>query len=146
MAFADEKVSYLLIGGYAVSFYDRPRYTKDLDLWVKSEPENLNRVYRALARFGAPAHVLHDLENLGPDEVLWMGNPPVRVDILQNVDGVEYEPAFARHLQVEWHGVTVTMISLEDLIASKKAAGRPQDIVDAGNLELRGSGGQSDDF
>lgn len=133
--FAQEKVDYLLIGGYAVSFHARPRYTKDLDLWVLPTAENLRRVYRALAKFGAPLHVLRDLESLLPDEVLWMGNPPVRVDILQNVDGVEFEPAFRRRLQVEWHGVPVSMISRQDLIAAKLAAGRPQDLVDAENLK-----------
>ena len=73
-------------------------------------------------------------------------NPPVRVDILQNVDGVEYERAFAGHLKVDWHGVMVTMISLDDLIASKRAAGRPQDLVDAENLELRRRGESGDEF
>lgn len=133
--FADEEVSYLVIGGYAVSFYDRPRYTKDLDLWVDRRPENLARVYRALVRFGAPAHVLRDLENLGPDEVLWMGNPPVRVDILQSVDGVEFDEVIRRRQVVDWHGVSVCLISREDLILSKRAAGRPQDLVDVANLE-----------
>ena len=140
--FADEKVSYVVIGGYAVSYYDRPRYTKDLDLWVDSRPGNLARVHRALIRFGAPAHVLRDLENLEPDEVLWMGNPPVRVDILQTVDGLKFDEVMSRHLQVEWHGVPVCLISREDLIASKRAAGRPQDLVDAANLEAT----ESDEF
>ena len=63
-----------------MSYYDRPRYTKDLDVWIDSDPENRKRVYRALARFGAPAHVLSALQNLAADEVLWMGNPPVRVE------------------------------------------------------------------
>lgn len=133
--FADEKVSYVVIGGYAVSYYDRPRYTKDLDLWVDSRADNLDRVYRALVKFGAPAHVLQDLENLAPDEVLWMGNPPVRVDILQKVDGVEFDEVVRRQLVVEWHGVSVRLISREDLILAKLAAGRPQDLVDAANLE-----------
>lgn len=85
--------------------------------------------------FGAPPHVLQELEALNPDEVLWMGNPPVRVDILQIVDGVDFTEAFDRRLQVEWHGVPVSLISRADLIASKLAAGRPQDLVDAMNLE-----------
>ena len=136
--FADESVRYLIIGGYAVSYYDRPRYTKDLDLWVESHPENLQRVYRALARFGAPQHVLQDLQQLKPDEVLWMGNPPLRIDILLNVDGVNFSESFARHQQAEWHGIAVRLISRQDLIASKRAAGRPQDLVDADNLEQDG--------
>ena len=75
------------------------------------------------------------LENLKPDEVLWMGNPPVRIDILQRVDGVQFPEAFERRLQVDWHGTPVSMISRVDLVAAKRAAGRPQDLVDAENLE-----------
>ena len=64
-----------------------------------------------------------------------MGNPPVRVDILQTVDGAEFADIIKRHLRVEWHGVEVCLISREDLILSKRAAGRLQDLVDAANLE-----------
>ena len=75
-----------------------------------------------------------------------MGNPPVRVDLLQRVDGVEYGPAFSRHRKVKWHGVPITLISREDLISSKKAAGRPQDLMDAENLERRGDGKSTEDL
>lgn len=98
-------------------------------------PANLERVYRALFRFGAPAHVLEALRNLAPDEVLWMGNPPVRVDILQSVAGLDYERAFEHREQLQWHGVPVTMIGREELMRSKRAAGRPQDLIDLANLE-----------
>lgn len=118
-----------------MSYHDRPRYTKDLDLWIDSSEGNLKKVYGALAKFGAPPHVLQDLREIQPDEVLWMGNPPVRVDILQTVDGVDYPGAFERRLQVEWHGVLVNIINRADLIASKRAAARPQDLIDAANLE-----------
>lgn len=64
-----------------------------------------------------------------------MGHPPVRVDILQSVDGVDFSAAYSRRLNVDWHGVPVCIISKADLIASKRAAGRPQDLVDATNLE-----------
>lgn len=75
-----------------------------------------------------------------------MGNPPVRVDILQTVDGVEFAPAFARHVKVQWHGVEVRLISREDLIASKRAAARPQDLVDAEHLEMLGRGEERPEF
>ena len=75
-----------------------------------------------------------------------MGNPPVRVDLLQSVDRVDYDSAFARHEQVECHGVSISMIALEDLIASKRAAARPQDLVDAENLEARRRGKSTDEF
>jgi len=133
-AFDDAKVRYLLIGGYAVSFHSRPRYTKDIDLWVASEPENLQRVQAALATFGAPPSVLEALRSLGPDEILYMGNAPVRVDILQNVTGVEFEGAFGRRVEAEWDGVPISIIGVEDLIAAKRAAGRPQDLLDAEEL------------
>lgn len=118
-----------------MSYHHRPRFTKDLDLWIESTPQNKQRVHRALVSFGAPAHALTDLLSLAPDEVLWMGNPPVRVDLLQDVAGLSFEQAFANRLRVDWHGVPVHMISREDLIASKRAAARPQDLVDALNLE-----------
>lgn len=71
-----------------------------------------------------------------------MGNPPVRVDLLQKVSGLEYEAAYENRVPIEWHGTPVTLISKEDLITSKKAAGRPQDLVDASNLEKH----QEDEF
>lgn len=112
-----------MIGGYAVGYYATPRFTKDLDLLVDSTPDNLARVYRALASFGAPSHVLESLRNLQPGEVLWMGNPPVRVDILQRVDGVDFEEAYQRREQAKWKSVDGSLISRQDLIASKKPDG-----------------------
>lgn len=132
--FAEEQVSYLVIGGYAVGYYASPRFTKDLDLLVEPTPDNLVRVYRALANFGAPSQVLESLQNLQPGEVLWMGNPPVRVDILQQVDGVDFAEAFERREHAKWKSIDVSLISREDLIASKRAAGRPQDLIDVDNL------------
>ena len=104
-------------------------------MWIESTPENIQRVFRALSKFGAPPQVLNDLQGLEPGEVLWMGNPPFRVDILQQVDGVIFEEAFPRRLKVEWDGVPVSILGREDLIASKRAAGRPQDLIDVENLE-----------
>ena len=104
-------------------------------MWISSDKDNLGRVYRALARFGAPSHIMAALEHLAPDEILFMGVPPVRVDLLQNVSGLEFAPAFGRRVDVEWDGVPVTVIGLDDLIVSKRAAGRPQDLLDAEELE-----------
>ena len=134
-AFDDAQVRYLLIGGYAVSFHSRPRYTKDIDLWVAIEPENLRRVHVALATFGAPDQVLKALQSLAPGEILYMGSPPIRVDILQSIPGAEFEAAFQRRIKTEWDGVPVSIIGLEDLIAAKRAAGRPQDMLDVESLE-----------
>ena len=134
-AFDGAKVRYLLVGGYAVSFHSRPRYTKDIDLLIAVEPENLRRVQVALANFGAPGTVMDALRSLAPGEILYMGNAPVRVDILQSIPGVEFEAAFERRIRTEWDGVPVSILGLEDLIAAKRAAGRPQDLLDAESLE-----------
>jgi predicted nucleotidyltransferase len=134
-AFVQEQVKYLLIGGYAVSFHSRPRFTKDIDLWVAGDAENLARVHAALALFGAPPSVLRDLEALGPDEILYMGKPPMRVDILRTIPGVEFDEAFDRRVETEWDGVPVRVIGLDDLLTAKRAAGREQDRLDVMALE-----------
>lgn len=134
-AFAERQVKYLLIGGYAVTFYARPRFTKDIDLWIDRDPENRRRVYEALAAFGAPEQVLEALPGIQPDEILYMGAPPARVDILQEVDGADFAAAFERRVEASWEGVPVSILGLDDLIATKRAAGRPQDLLDLAVLE-----------
>jgi hypothetical protein len=132
--FAAEGVKYLLVGGYAVSFHCRPRYTKDIDLWIADEPENLARVHRALVLFGAPESVLDALRSLGPEEILYMGSPPVRVDILKQIPGVDFAGAYARRVETTWDETPVTIIGALDLIAAKRAAGRPLDLLDVAAL------------
>jgi predicted nucleotidyltransferase len=133
--FGAEKVEFLVIGGYAVGHYDRPRYTKDIDLWIGPDPENIARVSRALHAFGAPAHIVGALHNARDDEIVWLGSPPLRMDFLRQVEGVRFEDAWPRRVMVTWHGLEVPLISLDDLIASKRAAGRERDVLDVKNLE-----------
>jgi predicted nucleotidyltransferase len=134
-AFAEEKVEYLIIGGYAVAFHGRPRFTKDIDLWIGVDPENLSRATQALALFGAPPALVSELRALGPEQVLYLGRPPVRVDILRSLGSLSFEEAYARRIESEWDGVCVNIVSLADLLASKRAAGRSQDIADVEILE-----------
>jgi hypothetical protein len=134
-AFAAEKVLYLLVGGYAVSFHSWPRFTKDIDLWIAADAENVGRACAALALFGAPPSIVSDLAALGRDEILYMGKPPTRVDIFKSIPGVEFEQAFAKRVETEWDGVPVSILGLEDLIAAKRAAGRAQDLLDVAALE-----------
>jgi len=133
---ADKGVKYLVIGGYAVIRYGEPRYTKDLDLWVFADPENAQAIFSALKAFGAP------LTNLTPDDFseegyfYQMGVPPVRVDILMSVPGLSFDDAWERRENVDFDGVIMPFISRQDLIISKRASGRPQDILDADALEI----------
>lgn len=126
-------VKYLIVGGYAVSFHAQPRATKDLDLFIKADPENAEVVYQALAGFGAPLEgvTVEDLAN--PEKFIRFGNPPVAVDILPGIDGVDFDQAWPHRVEGvidEASGLTAFFISRDDLIASKLAAGRMRDLAD----------------
>lgn len=133
-AFAEHEVRYLLVGGYAVGFHAQPRATKDMDLLVDCAQENLARVHGALSDFGAPAHLLDAMLAATPEEIVFLGRPPVRVDILQQIPGVEFSESYARRDTVALQGVDVEIIALDDLIAAKLASGRPQDLADVDAL------------
>jgi predicted nucleotidyltransferase len=134
-ALADTSAEYLVVGGWAVGYYAEPRFTKDLDLFIGPSNENLDAVARALTQFGAPPAILDSLRGLGPNEFLFLGASPVRVDILRRIDGVAFAEAYARRVTVDWDGVTVSMIAFDDLVAAKKAAGRERDQRDLKLLE-----------
>jgi hypothetical protein len=129
------EVSFAVLGGYAVGHHGRPRATKDLDLLVSGADDNLRRVAEALRAFGAPPSVAASVEHLGETEVAFLGVAPVRVDILRTVDGVETEAVLARAVTVVVDDLSIPVIHLDDLIANKLAAGRPQDLIDAEVLE-----------
>ncbi len=133
--FADNAVEYLVVGGYAVIEYAEPRYTKDLDVWIRAETANAERVFRALSHFGAPLAGMSPADFAEEGFVFQIGVAPVRVDILMSIDGVTFAQAWANRVQVDFDGTPVWMISRRDLIQAKRAAGRPQDIADAESLE-----------
>jgi predicted nucleotidyltransferase len=124
------EVEYLVVGGYAVMKYTEPRYTKDLDVWVYNSSQNSERLFRALAKFGAPLK----LDGVTPETfterkiVYQIGVAPVRIDILTHIDGVEFTAAWRNRVPGVFFGVPVHVISLDDLIANKQAAGRGSDL------------------
>jgi hypothetical protein len=134
-AFAARRVEYLLVGGWAVGFHGQPRLTKDLDLWIRPTHENLARARLALAEFGAPEAMLRELETASSDDVLWMGAPPLRIDIVKGVPGGTFETAYPNRVVAVWDGVEVSIVGRDDLIALKRSSGRAQDLVDAEALE-----------
>jgi hypothetical protein len=134
-AFEKHRVEYLLVGGYAVGFHSRPRFTKDLDLWVRPLPDNLARVRQALIEFGAPQSLMADIDAAADLDVVWMGVPPVRIDIMKGVPGGDFDRSYANRVETAWDGVRVSVVGKEDLIVLKRASGRPQDLVDADAIE-----------
>jgi predicted nucleotidyltransferase len=128
-------VEFVIVGAYAVAFHVRPRATKDLDIVLHGDDENLARAAEALARFGAPSNVVHATRTLAPTEVVYLGQEPLRIDLLRAIEGVDSGALFERAVAGEWDGVAIRVISFDDLVANKKAVGRKQDLADVELLE-----------
>jgi hypothetical protein len=129
--FSDNEVKYLVIGGYAVIQHAEPRFTKDLDLWISTDAENAKAVYHSLQEFGAPLVGLTEADFAEEGYFYQMGVPPVRIDILMGIPGLQFAQAWQRRIEVKFDDLPVVFISRQDLITSKRASGRPQDILDA---------------
>lgn len=129
-----EKVEYLLVGGYAVSYYGYPRPTGDLDIWIAVDATNIQRALAVLAKFGfSGAGATAELFQT-PGRVVRMGVPPVRIEVINRISGVEFAVCYARRLNVMIDGVPVQIIGRDDLIANKRAAGREKDLNDVKQL------------
>ena len=132
-----EEARFLVVGAYAMAAHGVPRATGDIDIWVDADRQNAARVFTALARFGAP------LESLGisiqdfarADSVIQIGLPPRRIDLLTGISGVTFEKAWAGRLSLLLFGLQVPVLGRADLIANKRAAGRPKDLADLAILD-----------
>ncbi len=130
-----EKVKYLIVGGYAVSYYAEPRYTKDLDIWVEPTSINSKKLIQALSKFGAPIEQFALDEFAHPGVIFIFGIAPNRIYILTKVQGTTFAHAWSNKHQVKFEDLKINFISKNDLKKSKKAAGRPQDLIDLENLK-----------
>ena len=126
---------YLVVGAHALAVHGPARASKDLDVWVRSTPVNAQRVYQALAAFGASLQDLkvEDLATSGT--VFQIGVEPVRVDIITSIDGVDFDTAWPDRVHSSYADQPVYVISRDHLIQNKRAAGRPQDLADIDALE-----------
>ena len=132
------KVRYLVVGGYAVMRYTEPRFTKDLDLWISTDKDNSKAVYEALREFGAPLKGMSPTDFAQEGFFYQMGSPPFRLDVMMSITGVDFETAWANRESVEIEGMVVSFISKADLIKTKEASGRDQDLLDAKKLRKSG--------
>ncbi len=123
-------VQYLVVGGYAVAFHGHPRYTQDLDVWIKVEPDNAQRVTQALSDFGFESLGLKPDDFLTPGYVIQLGYPPYRIDILTEVKGVDFDNCYSQRVIADIGGVSVYFIDLENLKLNKRAVARDQDLAD----------------
>lgn len=129
-----EGIRYLLVGGYAVGHYGHPRATGDLDIWVAVDDRNAAALENLLRKFGFDVPELSVELLKQPRRVIRMGVPPVRIEILTGIDGVEFTDCYPRRQIAEIDGVPVDLIALDDLKRNKRAAGRHQDLGDLENL------------
>lgn len=129
--FNDQNVKYLVIGGYAVVQYAEPRFTKGLDVLISTDIANAEAVYNSLREFGAPLTGLTSKDFSEEGFFFQIGVSPIRVDVLMGIPGVDFEDCWNRRVEVDFDGLNVIFISKNDLIISKRAAGRPQDLIDA---------------
>ena len=128
-------IEYLVVGAHALAAHGHVRATKDLDIWVRPDPANARRVLAALQAFGAPLHDLSESDLSHPGLVFQIGVPPVRIDIVTSVDGLEFEKAWSARVTTTFSDQPVAVPSREHLIQNKRAAGRTQDLADAEWLE-----------
>jgi len=134
-ALSEEKAEYLLVGAHAMAAHGYPRATGDMDIWIRSSPENARCVWRALARFGAPIGGVTEEDLATPGTVFQIGIAPRRIDILTSLSAVDFGEAWPARSEVEIEGLKVFVIGREHLLKNKKACGRPKDLADAAWLE-----------
>jgi hypothetical protein len=131
------KVDYLVVGGHAAIAYGSARFTGDIDIWIRRSKENSIAVFKALAEFGAPIGDFRPEDfNTGPTDYFQFGVVPARIDILQGIEGVAFDDAWARRVEMTVEdGLTAFYLSVEDLLHNKKAVGRPKDLADIHDLQ-----------
>ncbi len=130
----EHHVEYLLIGGYAVGYHGFPRATADMDIWVATNESNAGKIVAALEEFGFAGTGMTPELFLGPDKITQMGNPPLRIEILTTISGIEFAEAYATRVIDVIDGVPVVFISSDNLKTNKRASGRPKDLADLDNL------------
>jgi len=132
-----QSVDYVIVGGFALAFHGFPRYTGDIDIFVRSSPENAARLEIAISKFGFASSGLSASDFLSGNQVIQLGRPPNRIDLLTSITGVDFEEAWAQRVAAELDGIPIWFIGRESFIKNKQATGRTQDKAD---LEALGAG------
>ncbi len=132
----DHGVEYLLIGGYAVGYYGYPRSTADIDVWVANHLDNAGKLTRVFTDFGMISEDITPELFLNPGNIVRMGVPPVRIEVLNEIDGVDFDECMVNSENGMIDGVPVKLISLPDLKRNKRASRRYKDLEDLEHLLL----------
>jgi hypothetical protein len=135
----NNKVEYLIVGGYAVGYYGYPRYTGDLDIWIKISDENADRMMKVITEFPAPKNLFskEDFLNEKPLAGGFFGREPFRIDILNSIEGVSFDECFPHAQKVNFEGTDMCFIHFNDLKKNKLSTGRMKDKVDIEEIEKK---------
>ncbi len=133
--FVDENVRFLLVGAYALAAHGYVRATMDIDIWVECSRANSEAISRALKRFGADLSELNQESLTESNNVLRIGLPSGKIDIITSLTGLEFKKAYKNALSIELEGIPIQVISRSDLLINKRSTGRTRDIADAEALE-----------
>ena len=129
----DNQVNYLVIGG-AIAVHGHPRYTKDIDIWIKISEENSQKIITALTEFGFGSLGLTAQDFQEPHQIIQFGYPPNRIDLITSPDGIDFQTCYVSKIEVILDDITVKFIDLDNLKKNKLASGRFQDLADLENL------------
>jgi hypothetical protein len=140
-ALNDQRVEYLIVGGYAVIFHTEPRFTKDLDIWVKPDPENASRLMVAFQQFGLPLIDIEEADFAVGGTQYMIGVPPVALDFLTSIGDLDFAACWKQRVRDDIDGIPVAYLGRDDLIKSKESTNRDQDCADLRKLKGLGSGG-----
>jgi hypothetical protein len=135
-ALCGQGAEFIVIGGHAVMFYTEPRYTKEIDIWVRPTTENAECVYQALVQFGAPMADLEVSDLAIKGTIFQIGIAPNRIDIVTRVEAVDFDEAWRNRQQSTYGGVPISLLGYDELLRNKRAVGRLQDQIDVEKLEL----------
>lgn len=130
----EHHVKYMVVGAYALSVHGRPRHTGDLDIWIKPDSENARQMVRVMADFGFAPLGLSENDFLRENYVTQLGYPPLRIDILNAISGVDFDKAYKTRFETEIDGLEISFISANDFIRNKQASGRSKDLADIESL------------
>ena len=133
--FNKHSVKYCIAGSYALAFYARPRYTKDMDILVEHSPENARRIIAALREFGFGSLSLSEQDFTEPSQIIQLGYEPVRIDLITSIEGMNFKKIWKNRSYGQYGRQQVFFIGFNDLIESKKKSKRTQDLVDLEMLE-----------
>ena len=131
----ENNVKYLIVGGYAVAFHGHPRYTNDLDIWIELSSDNAKNILSALDNFGFGPLGLKTDDFLTEDQIIQLGYPPNRIDLITTLKGVDFTDCYESKVQMQIQDTLINFIDIENLKKNKRATGRLQDLADVENLE-----------